>query len=252
MRTFALFPVIGLGLVLATATPPPRDVSLVVTFVESDRRALSAAEKEEIRAIADRAIGDAAERLPTLPDRIELEVVSGSAVIPGLGSGGVALAPGRIQWTVDPDLDGGPIAIARAELRTTLFHESHHLARGWTVEGGTAGGRMIDAAVSEGMATAFERDAGGGDPPWGRYPADEVDGWVDELRAVTGGLEAYQTWMFYHPDGRQWIGYRAGTYLTDRAMTACDCSAADLARTPTDRVLELAGDDPGTQRDSRR
>lgn len=257
MRTLLALPfLIGGGLVDAG----PRDLppvagprtELVITFVESDRRGLADAERQAIRSIADLAIGDVAELLEGLPDRIELEVVSGSAVIPGFGSGGVALAPGRIQWTLDPDFDGGPIAIARAELRTTLFHESHHLARGWTVEGGTAGGRMIDAAVAEGMATAFERDAGGGDPPWGRYPVDEVAGWVDELRAVTGGFAAYQTWMFSHPDGRQWIGYRAGTYLADRAMAACGCSAAELVDAPTDRVLELAGREPGTSASDRR
>jgi hypothetical protein len=215
-------------------------VEIDVTFVTTDRRTLERDEQAAIEEIAVRAISEAAKLLPGLPDRIELEVVSGSAVIPGFGSGGMAPAPGKIQWTVDPDIASGPIEIAGAELRTTMFHESHHLARGWTVSGGTAGFRMIDAAVAEGMATAFERDAGGGDPPWGNYPPDEAAGWVEELLAVKNGPQAYGTWMFSHPDGRRWIGYRAGTYLTDRAMAACGCSAADLASRSTDEVLELA------------
>jgi uncharacterized protein YjaZ len=98
---------------------------------------------------------------------------------------------------------------------------------------------MIDAVVSEGMATAFERDAAGWRPPWGEYPAGEVAGWVDELRAVAG-FETYATWMFRHPDGRRWIGYRAGTYLTDQAMAASGRSAAELVSTPTDEILSLA------------
>jgi uncharacterized protein YjaZ len=151
----------------------------------------------------------------------------------------MAVAPGQIQWTVDPGIAGGPIETARAELRTTMFHETHHLARGWTVSGGTAGSRIIDASVAEGLATAFERDAAGGNPPWGQYPPDEVDGWVEELLAVKDGFQSYPTWMFNHPDGRKWIGYRAGTYLTDRAMRGCGCTAADLAAKPTDEILEL-------------
>ena len=51
----------------------------------------------------------------------------------------------------------------------------------------------------------------------------------------------YAEWMFRHPDGRRWIGYRAGTYIADRAMKATELSAAELAITPTARVLELAG-----------
>jgi hypothetical protein len=193
-----------------------------------------------VRAVVEAAAPSLGEWLPGLPDRIELEVVSGTQVIPGFGSGAMAQAPGRIQWTVDPEFEGGPVAVARAELHAALFHESHHLARGWTVQGGTAGTRMIDAAVAEGMATAFERDAGGGRPSWGDYPADDVDRWIEELVAVEGGLRDYQMWMFYHPDGRQWIGYRVGTYLADRAMEACGCTAADLVETPTNRILEMA------------
>ena len=213
---------------------------LRVTFVDSEAHAFTAEERREIERIGRDALAEIAARLSGVPERIELMVEAGDAVIPETGDGGLALAPGRIGWTVDPEREGGVLGVARARLRLTLFHEVHHLARGWTVQGGTVGNRMIDAAVSEGMATAFERDAAGYRPPWGEYPAEEAADWVDELLEAPG-FEAYATYMFQHPDGRRWIGYRAGTWLTDRAMAECGCSAADLVSTPTDEILELAG-----------
>ena len=43
-----------------------------------------------------------------------------------------------------------------------------------------------------------------------------------------------------HPNGTRWIGYRAGTYLVDRAMRASGKSAADLVAMPTEDLLRLA------------
>jgi len=213
--------------------------TLVVEFVDSDAYAFGDEERRVIRAVATATVTEIASILPDTPERIDLVVQAGPQVIPETGDGGAALAPGRIGWTVDPDRPGGVLAIARARLRSTLFHEVHHLVRGWTIEAGTAGGRLIDAAASEGMATAFERDAAGWNPPWGDYPP-EAGAWIEELLDVDG-MASYATWMFQHPDGRRWIGYRAGTWLADRAIAASGRSAAELVDTPTEEILDLAG-----------
>ena len=47
--------------------------------------------------------------------------------------------------------------------------------------------------------------------------------------------------MFHHPDGRRWIGFRAGTFLVDQAMNASGLSSAELVTTATATVVELAG-----------
>lgn len=47
--------------------------------------------------------------------------------------------------------------------------------------------------------------------------------------------------MYRHPDGRQWIGYRAGTHIADRAIKASGLSAAQLVNVPTAEILKLAG-----------
>ena len=105
--------------------------------------------------------------------------------------------------------------------------------------GGAAPGSFMEGVVSEGLATAFERDFGGWEPPWGEYPED-VEEWVAELLELPLSAH-YSDWMFRHPDGRRWIGYRAGTYIADQAILASGRSAADLVHTATEEILRMSG-----------
>ena len=68
---------------------------------------------------------------------------------------------------------------------------------------------------------------------------DAIDAWADELLDVQVPYN-HPELFFQHPDGRRWIGYRAGTYLVDCAMRASGQTAAELAVTPTDEILALA------------
>jgi hypothetical protein len=89
------------------------------------------------------------------------------------------------------------------------------------------------------MATAFERDLARTRPPWGAYP-DDVAGWLGELLALPPGAPR-RPWMFRHPDGRRWIGFKVGTYLVDRAARASGRTPATMVGLSTDEVLRLAG-----------
>jgi uncharacterized protein YjaZ len=200
-------------------------------FAEEVRRAVQevcAATAPELRAL-----------LPALPPRVELFVTAGSGVIPETGETGSAVTPRLVVWTVDPQRPEGVEAIVRAHLRPALFHEFHHLVRGWVFYGGEPPESFMYGVVCEGLATAFERDAAGSNPPWGTYPA-EVESWVTELLSLPVSA-SYTDWMIQHPDGRRWIGYRAGTFIADRAIGASGRSAAALAQTPTAEILRLAG-----------
>ncbi|ERS86190.1 hypothetical protein Q672_14985 [Marinobacter sp. EVN1] len=73
--------------------------------------------------------------LGDLPENIELACQTGPYVIPETGEMGAAIAPNRIGWTVDDRLPGGVATIVRTQLRFTLFHELHHLVRGWVMYG---------------------------------------------------------------------------------------------------------------------
>jgi uncharacterized protein YjaZ len=97
---------------------------------------------------------------------------------------------------------------------------------------------LMDRVISEGMATAFERDFAGATYPWGQYP-DDVAAWVTELMALPKDAPR-DHWMSRHPDGRRWIGYKAGTYLVDRAIKASGKSAAELVSASTEDVIRMA------------
>ena len=194
-------------------------------------------QRKAMRTIANATETEVRKLLPTLPRKITLEVRAGGQVIPETGETGAAVSPGHVRWTIDTGRPEGVMAIVENHLRTTLFHEFHHLARGWVMSGGAERTSFMDGVVSEGMATAFQRDFAGGEMPWGTYP-DDVESWVEELEALPRDAR-YDQWMFLHTDGRRWIGYRAGTYLVDQAMRVSGRSSADLVLTPTHEIVRL-------------
>lgn len=51
--------------------------------------------------------------------------------------------------------------------------------------------------------------------------------------------------MFKHPDGRRWIGYRAGVYIVDQAQRKSGLSAAKLVNSSTYEILRVEGIEEG-------
>jgi uncharacterized protein YjaZ len=205
-----------------------------VKFLRSETYTFASSERLLIEQITRATIKEVRALLPGLPESIQLTVRPGTAVIPETGEVADAMPPDAIMWTVDPGQHGGVSAITRQWLRAMLFHELHHLARY------PAGHpqSIVDRAVFEGMATAFERDFAAVRPPWGAYP-ENVEAWANELLALPPDAPA-QDWMFRHPDGRRWIGYRVGTHWVDQASNKSGRSSRDLVTTPARQVLELA------------
>ena len=214
--------------------------SISIEFDDTAEHVFSLDEKATIEKIANEAVSEVDEILSRLPASITLTVSASTFVVPETGEMGMAPEQGRVDWFVDPSRNDGVEAIATKRLRSTLFHELHHLARGYVVRGGAKRTSFMDVVVSEGMATAFERDFAGANPPWAEYPED-IETWVEELIALPlSALAQYSDWMFAHPDGRRWIGYRAGTFIVDRAMEASGMSSAEMVLLDTQEVLELA------------
>jgi hypothetical protein len=205
-----------------------------VVFYRYDGYTFSGAEQRTIQTIADNAVRDARVLLPNLPANLIIRVNPGTKVIDEIGSSSSHSTPNLIYWDVDPSRPGGAAGIARTHLRAALFFHFHRLARLQHRPDVT----LMDHVVSLGMATAFERDAGGKAYLWGQYPAN-VTAWVRELIALPA-TDDLNRWMFRHPDGRRWVGIRAGTYLVDRAMSASGKSAAQLVSVPSAEIIRLA------------
>lgn len=218
-----------------------------VEFYRAHDYSFSAEERAAITTIAEKTALEVRRLLPALPRELILRVQAGARedVIPETGETASSLPPYAVRWIVDPQRSGGALATIHQQLRATLFHEFHHLVRWRESERET----ILDRAVTEGLATAFERDSAGAAAPWGLYPA-EVSAWLDELRALPPDADR-KIWMFHHPDGRRWIGYKVGTYLADQAAARSKKTPAELAILSTEEVIALALADAPDGRPSR-
>ena len=175
-----------------------------------------------------------------MTENIRLTVSIGTNILPETGSGGAALEIDHISWIVDNLHRDDISTIAKSNLRSALFHEMHHLTRGWVISGGEPVLSIMDAVVSEGMATVFERDYSGSEPIWGNYP-ENINEWVNELMVQpASALNKYGEWMFRSSDGRRWIGYRSGTYIIELAMTNSGMDSVDLINYSTKDILQMA------------
>ncbi len=202
-----------------------------VEFPASGRQ-LTRAERRELQRVADAAFREARANLDGLPAKVTLIVRWGKDVIAETGETGAAAYPGNVGWTLDPDRDA--LAIVRTQLRATLLHELHHLARASRVQTTS----LLDHVVTEGLATAFERDTAKVAVPWGE-PPDDAMAWTREVLRQPDAAVLHE-WMIRHPDGRRWIGMRVGTFLADRAGRSSGKPPRALAFTPTAEILRLA------------
>lgn len=207
-----------------------------VEFYLADDYRFSQAERSDIEGVARSTALEARRLLPTLPQDLVIRVYAGSDIIPESGERASIVPPATVIWVVDPQHEGGVTRVVDTWLRATLLHEWHHLVRAQTVTSTS----LMDAVISEGMATVFERDVGGVAPPWGMYPDDVAD-WVVELMALPADADGNLWLRRRHPDGRLWVGMRAGAYLVDRAMKRSGRTAAELVAVTTEEILALAG-----------
>ncbi len=133
----------------------------------------SGEQRRTIGCIARGAAAEARQLLTALPERIVLRVDADDNVSEMTNAAGTAVAPHRIYWSVDPDRGGGVVATAEKHLRPMLLHELHHLVRDAAIRRAS----LMDHVISEGMASAFERDHAGARYPFSEYP-DDVAAWV--------------------------------------------------------------------------
>ncbi len=221
------------GARLPNATSTEAESHVEMEFAEAPRP-FSPSEKALVMQIAERTFQEVRTHLPRVPASVVLGVRAGSDVIDATGEAAFVVPPNHVQWTIDPGRKEGVLGIVSTQLRPTLFHELLHLARATVVTNET----LMDSVIDEGLATVFERDVAGSNVPWGTYPS-EVVAWVKELKAQHSSANRSK-WLIAHPDGRRWIGLRAGTYLVDQAIAKSGRSVQELAILSTAEVLRLA------------
>ncbi|MDX1393847.1 MAG: DUF2268 domain-containing putative Zn-dependent protease [Gemmatimonadota bacterium] len=210
---------------------PPADLVVDRTLTEAEKDRLQ-------RAIRD-AARDVGALMPALTGDIHVTVVLVDRELDVVGGvSGRADAPGELFLELAIDYDGGVAAQMPAFTRT-LYHEMHHLARGWTIAGNRFGPGIAIAAVNEGLAEVFAEEQTGVMFESSEYP-ENADEWAREILALPPDAD-YGHWMFQHPDGRQAIGYRTGRYIIHQAMARSGKSVLELSELEPEEILRLAG-----------
>nr|WP_297788681.1 DUF2268 domain-containing putative Zn-dependent protease [uncultured Allomuricauda sp.] len=218
-------------------------VSSIITFTE-DGGKFTASEKELIRETVLESEQEIRFLLPTLPDSItvSLEIVDWDLdVVGGVTGRTETNSPPLVLIQISEKFPGGVSKATQTALKHTIFHEFHHLSRGWAIQDNKYGPGISIAAINEGLAVVFSEEYTGESMEADTPPkASVAEQWVEEIRSLPLNAN-YQHWMFQHPDGRLAVGYRTGNYLIRKAMTNSGKDVLELSELTPNEIYKLAG-----------
>ena len=191
--------------------------------------------KDEAHAIVTKAGEDAAKHLPALSNFLNISIYpDGYDFIPETGDSAWTWDDERIELSFDPKIPHGAENL-KAHLRSSTFHELNHAARRLVVPFEAS---PLEYMVSEGTATAFERDYDGSKPLWASYEEDSImRTWLEEIKALPP--ERDPNYLFDHPDGRRWIIYKTGTWVVDNVLKSNQVTLGELTTMPAQQVIDL-------------
>ena len=226
-------------LLLRLAVPTATDPEVTVVYDSAGVVEVPAEVRAQIQATATEVARTVQALLPELTDRIKVTIQTIDRDLSSVGgAAGRADAPGEVVVMLSASYPGGLDAAVRDGLATVLYHEFHHLVRGWTIRENRFGPGIPIAAVNEGLAGVFADTYSGVSHARFDYP-DNVEEWLDELLALP--LDAdYNEWMNDHPDGRIAAGYRTGRYVVHQAMRHSGMSILELTAVPPEEILRMA------------
>ena len=181
--------------------------------------------------------------LPNLPDSIKVIVENvdwNLNIVNGVTGRTETNHPPLVLVQISNNYKDGVIDSAYQGIKSTIFHEFHHLSRGWAIQDNKFSYGIPNAMVNEGLAVAFTEIYTGSINEVEAY-TDEADNWVKEILALP--LDAsYSDWvMGEHPDGRTYIGYRTGNFLVRKAMIKSRRSILELSELMPNEIIKLAG-----------
>ena len=231
---------LGAGITASTAHEP----EVVVRFDPSGVVEVPQHVREVVRATAAEVARSVDDLLSGLGERVRVTVVTIDRDLISVGGvAGRADAPGEVLVELSAAYPGGLDEAVRAGLRSVLYHEFHHLVRGWTIRENRFGPGIPNAVVNEGLASVFAETYSGAHFERFDYPENAAE-WLDELLGLPVDAD-YNTWMNEHPDGRVAMGYRTGRYVVHEALRRSGLSVLELSELSPERVLALAMEPAG-------
>lgn len=211
-------------------------IVLRVRFIDNKTHQFTLAEQASVVGVARDAEDIVGATIP-LGDPLHLWV-EGSKQVLETGDNAFTESTQLIRWWVDPHR--GVTQIAQAHLVHAFAHEAFHATRFRQLAGEASSRDLIEVAIGEGLATAFARDTTGATDPWAVYDTSIIGGWLKDLLTVPADGVELGEWKFRHPDGREWVAFRVGTWIVDQFMALTGQSPADLVWTPTRHIAKVA------------
>jgi tetratricopeptide (TPR) repeat protein len=148
--------------------------------------------------------------------------------------------PGEVIIEISNVFPGGIKEAVKTSLASTLFHEFHHIYRGWAIRDNKFGPGISIAMVNEGLAVAFSEIYTGKIFDGNSYTV-KADNWVKEILLLPKDANYAQWVMGKHPDGRTSIAYRAGNYLIHKTMVKSKMNILELSKLSPNEILKLGG-----------
>jgi len=218
-------------------------LSTVNVVFQEDSLRFSESQKTFIQEVINNSDQEIRALLPNLPDSIKVIVEQVNwdlDIVRGVTGRTETNSPPLVMVQISNNYQDGIIDSVYAGLRATIFHEFHHLSRGWAIQDNKFSYGIPNAMVNEGLAVVFTEKYTGNINEVNSYPS-EADKWVSEILALP--LDAsYSDWvMGEHPDGRTYIGYRTGNYLIRKAMSFSGKTILELSDLMPDEIISLAG-----------
>ena len=124
-------------------------------------------------------------------------------------------------------------------LEVIVYHEFHHLSRGWAIRDNTFRQGIDVAAINEGLAIIFSEKYTHKKLEANAF-TKETSNWVNEIIRLPKNAN-YGKWMFKHPDGRTAIGYRTGNYIVTKALQKTKSDILELSKLSPQEIYKLSG-----------
>lgn len=148
---------------------------------------------------------------------------------------GRALNAGLIELAFHPKTARTKPSKILGQVEPLVLHEMNHAAR---YSAKILPKTFLDNCINEGLAVVFAREYTGYKAPWDKYPK-EVTKWLKEVQKAGKCIDWYH-YMFLHPDGRPWIGYKVGTYVIDQAMKNSGKTVIELTKMECRDIFKLS------------
>lgn len=218
-------------------------IAKVDVVFEEDSLKFTESQKVFISKVISKSEDEVRKLLPNLPDSIKVIVENvdwNLDIVNGVTGRTETNHPPLVLVQISSNYESGVIDSVYQGIKTTIFHEFHHLSRGWAIQDNKFSYGIPNAMVNEGLAVAFTEIYTGNINDVNSYPK-EADSWVKEILALPLDADYAQWVMGEHPDGRTYIGYRTGNFLARQAMKNSGKSILELSNLMPNEIIKLAG-----------